>query len=398
MQLLKLLEATLADPYPVYDRMRSEEPVHHDSSDGRWYLTRYADVAAALRNPDLSSVSGLDNLRKRHPQEELKIVFTGMQSSLIHSDPPVHTRLRGLVNQVFTPKAVQAMTERVQAMVDKLLDEVEPRGAMDVVTDLAHPLPIAVLADVIGLTPEDTPRLRGWADDVSLLAGPGDPESMARAASARQELRDYLTGAFEERRRQPRGDLLTAMVQAEEAGERLSHAELLANGVLLVLAGYLTTTHLLGTGTLSLLRHPEELEKLRAQPGLMKTAVEELVRYESPVQSSVTPRHARADVVIGGVTIPSGSDVVLHLGAANRDPEQFPDPARLDLARTPNHHLGFGAGPHYCLGAPLARLEASLAFGSMLRRFPKLRLEGGPLEYLPSLHVRGLKSLPVRFD
>jgi len=386
--------AFLADPYPTYHMMRSTRPVHHNAKDGKWYLTRHADVAAALRNPQISS-AGVGQLSQRFPQPGLQKAFDSMSQSMIHCDPPAHTRLRGLVSKAFTPHAVEAMAGRIQGLVDDLLDQAARRGRMDIISDLAQPLPITVIDAMLGVPVEDQHRFRTWSDEMARTAGASSPEVFASAGRARAELAEYLGQLVAERRKEPREDLLTALVQASEQGDRLSDAELYSNATLLLVAGHETTTNLIGNGIWSLLRHPDQLQKLLENPSLLESAIEECLRYESPVQFPITPRVALHELQIGEVTVPKGSFLALLLGAANRDPAVFPHPDRFDVTRSPNHHLAFGAGPHFCLGAPLARLEARIAIRTLLQRFPRMGLADSAIEFKGYAHLRALKSLPV---
>lgn len=386
--------AMLADPYPVYRELRSTRPVYHYPADGKWYLSRYADVDAALRSPLMSS-AGIDRLRQQYSHPALQPALDSMALSMVHTDAPVHTRLRGLVSKAFTPHTVAAMAARIQAIVDRLLDAVAPAGRMDVIHDLAYPLPVIVIAEMLGLPVEDRERLKRLCDEMTAPAGGPSGEALLASARARAELMAYFAEVVAQRRVQPRDDLLSGLTQATELGDRLSDAELYSNAVLLLHAGNENTTNLIGNGALALLRHPDQLQKLLATPQLIESAVEEFLRYDSPFQFEHTPRLTREDVRFGDVTVPRGAAVVLLLGAANRDPDQFPEPDRLDLTRAPNHHLAFGAGPHFCLGAALARLEARIALGSLLQRFPGFRLGTDPVEPHRYFFMRGLKTLPV---
>jgi cytochrome P450 len=388
----------VADPYPVYDRLRASDPVHWHEPFGAWVLTRYADVAAVLHDPRFSA-ERTGKMQEMAGSADLGPFFEFLSARMLYADPPRHTRLRGLVSKAFTPHAVEAMRPHVQALVDQFLDRVQGQGRMDVIADLAYPLPVTVIVEMLGVPVQDRDQLKKWSDDFvvyfSKHLGQVTPEEYRRSAQAVAAERAYFGAAAAERRRQPREDLLSALVQAEEAGDRLTEEELHANANLLLTAGHETTTNLIGNGTLALLRHSDQLEKLRSDPSLIPSAVEEFLRYDSPVQ--FTHRLAREDVSLGGKTIRKGQFVYLMLAAANRDPARFPDPGRLDVTRKDNHHLAFGQGPHFCLGAPLARLEAQIAFGTLLRRFLTLRLETDRLEYRETFNLHGLKALPVRF-
>jgi cytochrome P450 len=388
---------TLANPYPIYHQFRSEDPIFWDGAYDRWVLTRYADVVSVLRSPAASSERGGAILRFVPPS--LRQVLAARSNAMINCDGARHNRLRLLVNKAFTPRAVEAMTGKIQGLVDGFLDAVQARGRMDVIRDLAYPLPVTVIAEMLGVPAEDRDRFKHWSDQVAALLG-GNPASLGwrdfgRIAKCYSDLNTYLTGVVARRRAEPRDDLLSALVQAEEAGDRLSGDELYANAISLLVAGHETTTNLIGNGTLALLRHPEQWQRLKDDPSLVPQAVEELMRYDSPVQ--LTTRVLKADLEVGGKQLRAGETVLLLLGAANRDPEQFADPDRLDVGRTDVKHLSFGLGSHYCLGAPLARLEARIVFETLARRLPNLRLDGGDVRYRDNFNLRGLEALPVAF-
>jgi pimeloyl-[acyl-carrier protein] synthase len=379
--------AFVADPYPTYHRLRAQDPVHR-SPLGFWALTRYDDVATALRD-------------KRFGKEgaNLGVVVPGTAPSMLERDPPHHTRLRGLVNKAFTPPVVESMRPHTQQVVDELLDRVEPAGRMDLIADFAFPLPFVVISQMLGVRAEDRDEFRQWGMDLTrgfdaFVLSP-DSDVVRRSLVAHGGLVRYFRRSIAERRAAPTGDLLSALVAAEEAGDKLSEGELLSTCVLLLLAGFETTVNLIGNGVRALLAHPDQLRRLRAEPDLIESAVEELARHDSPVQC--LRRIAAVDIELGDRTIRKGDLVVPILGAANRDPAQFPDPDRLDLGRADNRHLVFGFGAHYCLGASLGRLEAQLAIGTLLRRFPDLALAGDRAEYRQGLTFRGLVSLPLVF-
>jgi cytochrome P450 len=388
---------TRANPYPTYQRLRSEDPVHWDEAYGRWILTRYADVVAVLRSPAASSDRAGAMLRFAPPS--MRPLVESRSNSMIHSDAPKHTRLRLLVNKAFTARAVEAMTGNIRRLVDGFLDAVVSRGRMDVIADLAYPLPVTVIAEMLGVPAEDRDRFKRWSDELAALVG-GNAADLGlrdyrRIARRSHELSAYLAGIVARRRAEPQDDLLSALAQAEEAGDRLSGDELYANATLLLVAGHETTTNLIGNGTLALLHHPDQWQRLKADPSLVPQAVEELLRYDSPVQ--FTTRLLKEDLDVGGKRLRAGQTVLLILGAANRDPGQFADPDRLDVGRTDVKHLSFGLGSHYCLGAPLARLEARVGFEALLRRMPNLRLEGGDPPFRDNFNLRGLETLPVAF-
>jgi cytochrome P450 len=388
----------LADPYPVYHQLRATRPVCRVPALDAWVVTSYDAVTTSLRNPQLSS-DRFPRVRKRLAPRGLDALVDDRVRSMIHMDPPDHTRLRGLVNKAFTPRAVDAMEGRIQVLVDELLDAVQARKQMDVIHDLAYPLPVTVIAELLGVPAEDRDRFKRWSDEISFaLAGDVTvlPEAvLRRVAEARKELADYFRAVVTLRRRDPGDDLLTALVRAEDGGGRLTEDELYSTAVLLLVAGNETTTNLIGNGLLALLRHPDQMRRVWDDPALVPLAVEEMLRYDSPVQ--LTTRLAKANLEMHGTTIRQGEWVYLALGAANRDPAQFREPDRFDVNRADNKHLAFGAGPHFCLGAPLARLEAQAAFRTLRRRCPELRLGAETPEYRNNFNLRGLKALSVVF-
>jgi len=384
----------LANPYPTYARLRAEDPVHHSPLDF-WVLTRYEDVAAVLRDPRFIKEPLAPFVAARFGVA----VPSGVGLSMLDRDPPDHTRLRSLVSKAFTPRVVEGLRPRIQRIVDDLIARAEAAGSMDLIEEFAYPIPVNVICEMLGVPVEDHERFRGWSLDIargldSILLPP-ESEVPRRSGAARHAIGEYFRELIAARRASPRGDLLSALIAAEEAGDKLSEDELLATCILLLIAGHETTVNLIGNGTLALLRHPAELRRLRETPGLIASAVEELLRYDGPVQR--TARIPSTDVTIGGRTIGKGEMVMPFIAAADRDPAQFPDPDRLDLARADNRHIAFGWGIHFCLGAPLARVEGQIAIGTLARRLPNLALATDKLEYRPSLTLRGLKTLPVRF-
>jgi hypothetical protein len=314
---------------------------------------------------------------------------------MLTSDPPQHTRLRKLVSKAFTARAVEDLRPRIAGIVAGLLAEIRRRGKADLVASLAYPLPVIVIAEMLGVPPEERERFKRWSDDVAAtLSGPfASAEAIDRGATAVQELASYLREIIAQRRRQPRADLISALIAAEEQGQVLSEDEILSTSMLLLIAGNETTTNLIGNGVLALLRHPDQLQRLRDDPSLIRSAVEELLRYAGPVQG--TARVATEDVEIGGRRIAAGQLVFALLAAANRDPAQFANPDHLDIGRQPNPHVAFGDGIHFCLGAPLARAEAQEAISGLLQQFPALALDGEP-EWGGTFVIRGVRSLPIR--
>ncbi len=313
-------------------------------------------------------------------------------------DPPDHTRLRGLVAQAFSARMVESVRPKIQTAVDELLDKVAPTGQMDVIADLANPLPGIVIAEMLGVPKEDQPRFKQWANDYARFLGTlGDNPDLREAANrAVIELSDYIREVAAQRRVEPRDDLITALVQAEDEGERLTHDELVATCFLLLFAGNETTTNLIGNGTLTLLRHPEAHSMLRDNPALIRTAIEEFLRWESPVQ--FTDRLVIEDIEIGGQQIYAGQAVRTILGAANRDPAQFDNPETLDITRRPNRHIAFAHGIHFCLGAPLARAEGQIAINTLVQRFPALAATTDQVEWQRNHVFRALSTLPVTLE
>jgi pimeloyl-[acyl-carrier protein] synthase len=384
----------LADPYPTYHRLRAEDPVHQ-SPLGFWVLTRYEDVSAVLRDPRFIKEPLAALVAARFGAD----VPRGMGLSMLDRDPPDHTRLRALVSKAFTPRVVEGLRPRIREIVDGLIVRAQAVGAMDLIEEFAYPIPVNVICELMGVPVQDHERFKGWSLDIARgldsIWLPPDSEVPRRSAAARHAISGYFRELIAARRASPRGDLLSALIAAEEAGDKLSEEELVATCILILIAGHETTVNLIGNGVLALLRHPDELDRLRRTPALITSAVEELLRYDGPVQR--TARVASDDATIGGRTIRTGDMVMPFIGAADRDPAQFPDPDRLDLSRGDNRHLAFGWGIHFCLGAPLARVEGQIAIDALVRRLPRLALVGDTPEYRQSLTLRGLKTLPVKF-
>ncbi|HEY3067924.1 MAG TPA: cytochrome P450 [Methylomirabilota bacterium] len=384
----------IADPYPTYHRLRAEDPVHL-SPLGFWVLTRYEDVVWALRDPRCAKEAIPAFVAARYGVD----VPPGNGLSMLDRDPPDHTRLRGLVSKAFTPRVVEGLRPRIQQIVDGLLERVASARAMDLVEEFAYPLPVIVISEMLGVPVEDRERFKEWSMDIArgldAVMLPPDSQISRRSMMSRRALAEYFRELMAERRTAPRNDLLSALIAAEEAGDKLNEEELLSTCILILIAGHETTVNLIANGTLALLRHPAELRRLRENPGLIGTAVEELLRYDGPVQR--TARIPSSDVVIGGRTIAKGEMLMPFIGAADRDPAQFPDPDRLDITRADNRHVAFGLGIHFCLGAPLARVEGQIAINTLVQRLPELALATDRPEHRQSLTLRGLKSLPVTF-
>jgi pimeloyl-[acyl-carrier protein] synthase len=383
-----------SNPYPFYRALREEDPVHL-SPLGFWVCTRYDDAVMILRDPRF----GREGMAKRMEARLGLTQDTSRARDMLFQDPPDHTRLRALVSRAFTPRVVEVMRPHIQEIVDGLLDRVDGARAMDVIEDLAYPLPVTVICEMLGVPAADQDIFKSWSTDIarSLDAAilPADSDAIPRGRDARLGLADYFRSLIATRRKDPKPDLLSALIAAEEEGNKLSEGELVSTCMLLLIAGHETTVNLIGNGLLALLQHPDQLRALRDDPGLIQTGVEELLRFDGPVQR--TGRMTTTEVEIGGKRIPRDSVVVSVIGAANRDPKQFADPDRLDVSRKDNRHIAFGFGIHFCLGAPLARLEGQIALGTLLRRMPKLALVSDVPEWRESSTLRGLKSLPVTF-
>ncbi len=380
----------LADPYPFYARLRAEAPVAFLNP--RFMVSRYEDVASMLRDPRFGR-AGFDAFMQQvfGPGP----LFESFRRSMLFLDPPDHTRLRGLATRAFTPRAVERLRITIQTLVDHLLDDLGADGGGDLVSRFAYPLPMQVICELLGVPPDDREEFRTWTDAIgrSLQFTTITPEILADGNEAADRLTEYFRSLVAERRIQPRDDLLGGLIAAEDETGRLSEDELLATAILLFVAGHETTVNLIANGTLALLRHPDQWQLLRDDPSLARLAVEELLRYESPVQ--FVSRVAMTDAEVGGVLIPAGVVAAMITGSANRDPDRFPDPDRLDIRRADIQHLSFAAGPHYCLGAALARVEGEIAFSALVRRFPNLRLATDTVTWRKNIVLRGVQSLPV---
>ena len=390
-----LLPEFHADPYPFYRRLREQEPVHH-SPLGFWVLTRYDDCVNVLRDPRFGREEFQQMLTAVYGDETEK---PALPRSMLFRDPPDHTRLRALVSKAFTPRMIETMRAHIQEIVDRLLDRVAGQDGMDVVEDLAYPLPVTVICEMLGVPVDDHASIRGWSADIArsldAIGLPSDAAIVERGRRSRRALADYFRALVVQRRARPQADLLSGLLAAEEQGDKLTVDEVIAMCLLLFIAGHETTVNLIGNGTLALLRHPDQLARVRDDPALIPTAIEELLRYDSPVQR--TARIATTDVEIDGHRVSKGAMVIAALGAANRDPAQFAEPDRLDVTRRDVRHISFGHGIHFCLGAPLARVEGQIAIGTLLRRMPKLVLAEPSPEWRESSVLRGLKRLRVGF-
>jgi cytochrome P450 len=397
LSLYRLLDpAVLADPYPLYARLREEDPVHWDPYLHCWVFTRYADVHQVLHSFSADRTPSPDQLRALgivgiEPIAEL------MVKQMLFLDAPKHTHLRKLCSTAFTPRRVELLEQRIVDIADRLIDRVLGSGRMDVINDFAAPYPSIVFAALLGVPEEDHARLKAWSADFAEMLGnfQHNIDRVARVLKSTEEMVAYFRAAIRQEERPLADGLLKSLVEAEVDGQRLSEDEAIANAIVTMVGGQETTTNLIGSGLLTLLRRPDKLAELRDRPEIIESGVEELLRFESPSQH--TGRICREDVVIGGKLIRKGEAAMAVMAAGNRDPERFSDPDTLDLERKDNRHLAFGWAAHFCFGAPLARMEGRIAFRALLDRLPNLALEGGKLEWRENLGLRGLKSLPVRF-
>lgn len=397
LSLVRLLDPEiLADPYPLYRRLREVDPVHWDPYLSAWVVTRYRDVVFVLQHfsaratptPDQLTAMGLEQL---NPAARL------MVRQMLFLDPPAHGRVRGLAARAFTPRRVEELRGHIAEITERLLDAAEPRGRMDVIADLAGPLPAIVAAELMGVPTEDHEQLKSWTTDFAEILGnfQQNPDHVPRVLAAVEGLTGYFRDAVRRRRPAPDAGLIGAMLDAELDGDRLSEDEVIANCIITLVGGQETTTNLIGNGVLALMLHREQFDRLLEEPALIPSGVEELLRFESPSQH--TFRIAPDDIEIDGRIIRKGQATIVAMGAANRDPDRFPDPDRLDIARRDNRHVAFGWAAHFCFGAPLARIEGQVAFEALLRRMPGLTLDDGPLAWRTNLGLRGLTALPVLF-
>jgi pimeloyl-[acyl-carrier protein] synthase len=384
----------LANPYPLYHRLRSESPVHFDPLLRVWVVTRYDDVVRVLRDFSAERTPTPEQLTSMG-LSDLNPVAQVMVKMMLFLDPPSHTRIRGLASAAFTPSRVEALRSHIREIVKCLLKPLAPTGRMNVLRDLAEPLPAIVTAEMLGVPTEDHRQLKKWSEEFAEILGnfQHNPERVERILKCTEEMSEYFRSAMRDNRLRPEG-LVNSLRNAEVNGDRLTEAEIIANCIITLVGGQETTTNLISNGVLSLLRHPDQLQKLRANPALIPSAVEELLRFESPTQ--YTARLAPEDLELGGRRILKRQAVFAVMGAANRDPARFPDPDRLDIARQDNKHLAFGWGGHFCFGAPLARIEGQIAFAELLR-FENWSLDPAPLQWRPNFALRGLTSLNISF-
>jgi cytochrome P450 len=399
LSLYQLLDpAVLADPYPLYRRLREQDPVHWDPFLHAWIATRYQDVITVLhrfsadriRTPEQLSSMGCDGLNP---------IARVMLKQLLFMDAPSHTRLRGLAAAAFSPRRVELMRVHIHEIAERLMDKIlsKERGELDVIRDFAEPFPATVTAEMLGVPTADSMQLKDWSADFAEMLGnlQHNADRAPRLLHSLEEMTLYFRAAIREKEKRPSEGLIYSLMTAEVDGGRLSEEEVVANSILTMIGGQETTTNLIGNGLLMLLEHPEQMSRLLADSSLIPSAVEELLRYQSPVQH--TARIATEDTLLGEKQILKGQSVIALMAAGNRDPERFPEPDRLDVARPDNRHLAFGWSAHFCFGATLARMEGQIAFSALLRRLPRMRLTDAPLQWRGNLGLRGLTALPVRF-
>jgi cytochrome P450 len=384
-----------ANPYPFYDRLRRENPVIQVMlPDGQtaWLITRYDDVINAFKDKRISK----DKLNSGQKQPWVPAFFKPLDRNMLDVDDPDHARLRGLVHKAFTPRLIEALRETIEKLTEELILAAKARGRMDLIADLALPLPVAVISQMLGVPANESDRFHGWSNTV--VASQSSRFGALKAIPSVISFLRYIRKLIRLRRDHPQDDLTSALIQAEEAGDRLSENEMVAMIFLLLIAGHETTVNLIGNGMLALLTHPDQMGQLRGDLSLMPSAIEELLRFDGPLEMA-TERFTLEPVEFSGVTIPAGAMVYVVIASANRDEQQFEHADQLDIARANNRHLSFGQGTHYCLGAPLARLEAKIAMTALLKHMPRLRLAcpSTQIRWKPGLILRGVQALPLEF-
>jgi cytochrome P450 len=389
-----------SDPYEIYRALRAEDPVHWSPMMQVWVLTRYDDVLAVLKDhPHYSSerTKAKNPLVQALESYRLSSGPLGTTPTMLSIDPPAHTRMRSLVNKAFTPRVVERIRPHIGEIAESLINELPEPGRIDVVNDFSVPLPVIVIAETLGVPAHDRGKFKQWSTDIAgSLGGPFLPqEALDRSVRAANEIADYFRDQITLRRREPRDDLLSALCAAEEQGDLLTEDELIATCILLLVAGNETTTNLIGNGMLALLQHPDQRLLLQEDPALIPSGVEEMLRFDSPAQ--MTSRIVTGPIELRGRRFEEGQVVLAVISAANRDPEQFADPERFDVARRPNRHIAFGQGIHYCLGAPLAVAEAQIAFETLLRRLPEPEAAFEAPQWNQSFILRGLRALPITY-
>ena len=398
LSLCRLLDPeVLADPYPLYRALRERDRVYWDPYLHAWVVTGYAEVVAVLHRFSAECAPT--------PRQFIEMGLASLEpiarvlvKQMLFMDGGAHARLRRLCSAAFTSNRVAALRSHIQEIADRLLDDVAAQGSMDVIHDFASPLPAIVMAELLGLPTGDHGQLKAWSADFAEVLGnfQQNPDRAELVLKSLRAMTDYFRAAISEQKKKPGDGLIQALVHAEVDGARLTEEEVIANVIITMVGGQETTTNLIGNGLLTLMRNPDKLAQLSGQPGIVTTAVEELLRYETPSQR--TARIVREDTELGGKQLRKGDTVFAVMAAGNRDPTQFPDPDRLDLTRAENRHLAFGWASHFCFGAPLARMEGQIAFSTLLRRLKDLRLQPRPLAWRENLGLRGLKALPVYFD
>jgi pimeloyl-[acyl-carrier protein] synthase len=399
LSLYHLLDPeVLANPYPLYQRLRTEAPVHWDPFLHAWVVTRYVDVVRVLHDFSADRTPTPEQLQRIN-LSALTPIAAVMVKQMLFLDAPAHTRLRSLASSAFTPARVRVLRSHIQQIADTLIDAaMAAQGRqMDIIAEFAEPLPAIVTAEMLGVPISDHRQLKDWTAVFAEMLGnfQHNPDHVPKVLRALEEMLEYFRERVRELRAHPSEGLINSLLTAEINGDRLTEEEVIANSIVTMVGGQETTTNLIGNGLLTLLRHPTEMQRLRDDPELIPSAVEELLRYESPSQH--TARMAPCDVELGGRKIKKRQAVIAVMGAGNRDPERFPDPDRLDLGRTDNRHLAFGWAAHFCFGAALARIEGQVSFATILRRMPKLALPQVPLRWRTNLGLRGLLALPVTY-
>ena len=397
LSLYHLLDPeVLANPYPLFRRLRTEDPVHWDAFLHTWVVTRYADVLEVLHTFSAERTHTPEKLNSMG-LAQMSPIAQLMVKQMLFMDPPAHTRLRSLASQAFSPARVAVLRSHIREIVNRHLDAVETKGQIDIIRDLAEPLPGIVTAEMLGVPLDDRHQLKDWSADFAEMLGnfQHNPENAPRMLRTVQDMTAYFRESIRRQKDQPKEGLVHSLMTAEVDGDRLTEEEVVANSIVTMVGGQETTTNLIGNGVLSLLRNPAEMKRLRENISLIPEAIEEMLRYESPSQH--TGRLAPADVQLGGRAIHKGQAVMAVMAAANRDPQRFPDPDRFDIGRKDNRHLAFGYAAHFCFGAALARVEGQEALEGILLRLPDLELEPGRLIWRNNLGLRGLTALPVRF-
>lgn len=391
--------ATLADPYPAFRRLREADPAHQSDALKGWILTRYEDVKACMTDASFSAdrISPYRDSLSETERKRIPDLLRDLGYWMVFTDPPFHTRLRGLANQAFTSRAVEALTPQIEAIVERLIEGFAEEGETDLITDFAFPLPVMVIAHMLGVSLDDTVQFKEWSDDLATFVGSAKmtPDKRDRAQAAVEALEGLFRDLLVERRANPGDDLISRLIAAGDEDGGLNDDQLAATCVLLLFAGHETTTNLIGNGFLAFAKNPGELAKLRNAPGLAESAVEEVLRYDGP--GLAMTRMAAEDIDFHGKTMRAGDRIFAMVAAANRDPREFDDPESLDIARKPNRHLAFGHGIHFCLGAPLARLEGRIAYTALARRMSDIELLSEDLDWVDSLSFRGVHSLPLGF-